>query len=51
MVDMQLSNHKLVGRGVRIIMDQTGALEEEAAALLEQFGNVRQAIEAYQATH
>ncbi|GAA4183996.1 MULTISPECIES: N-acetylmuramic acid 6-phosphate etherase [Sphingobacterium] len=51
MVDMQLSNHKLVGRGVRIIMDQTGATEEDAAALLEQFGNVRQAIEAYQATH
>jgi len=51
MVDMQLSNHKLVGRGVRIIMDQTGAAEEDAAALLEQFGSVRQAIEAYQATH
>lgn len=51
MVDMQLSNHKLVGRGVRIIMDQTDATEEEATALLEKFGNVRQAIEAYQEAH
>lgn len=49
MVDMQLSNHKLVDRGVRMVMAETGANEEEAAKLLEQFGNVRQAIEAYNA--
>jgi len=47
MVDMQLSNHKLVARGVRIIMDETGASEDTAAQLLEEFGNVRKAIENY----
>ncbi len=51
MVDMQLSNHKLVARGVRIIMDETDATEAEATELLEKFGHVRQAIEAYQETH
>jgi len=47
MVDMQLSNHKLVDRGVRMIMDETNASREEAAELLEQHKNVRKAIEAY----
>lgn len=47
MVDMQLSNHKLVDRGVRMVMAETGANEEEASQLLEKLGNVRQAIEAY----
>src|SRR5690606_7197397 len=30
MVDMQLSNHKLVGRGVRMVMAETGVDEETA---------------------
>lgn len=47
MVDMQLSNHKLVDRGVRMVMAETGADEETASQLLEEFGNVRQAIESY----
>jgi N-acetylmuramic acid 6-phosphate etherase len=47
MVDMQLSNHKLVGRGVKMIMDELGIPREEAAALLEEHKNVRKAIEAY----
>lgn len=47
MVDMQLSNIKLVARGVRMVMEETGADEEIASALLEEFGNVRQAIENY----
>ncbi|GAA4134351.1 N-acetylmuramic acid 6-phosphate etherase [Sphingobacterium kyonggiense] len=47
MVDMQLSNHKLVGRGVRMVMAETGTDEETAAALIEEFGNVRQAIDNY----
>jgi len=51
MVDMQLSNHKLVLRGVGIIMEETGADEETAAELLEKYGSVRQAIETYQETH
>ncbi len=47
MVDMQLSNHKLVARGVRMVMAETGASEETATVLLEEFGNVRKAIEAF----
>ena len=47
MVDMQLSNHKLVGRGVRMVMTETGAEESVATELLEKFGNVRKAIEAF----
>src|SRR6478752_32588 len=44
MVDMQLSNNKLVDRGVRMIMDELNIAHNEAAALLEKFGNVRKAI-------
>jgi N-acetylmuramic acid 6-phosphate etherase len=47
MVDMQLSNHKLVDRGVRMIMDELNITQETAAALLEEHKNVRKAIEAY----
>jgi N-acetylmuramic acid 6-phosphate etherase len=47
MVDMQLSNHKLVGRGIQMIIDELGISETEAAALLDQHKNVRKAIEAY----
>jgi N-acetylmuramic acid 6-phosphate etherase len=47
MVDMQLSNHKLVGRGVQMIVDELNIPQEEAAALLEEHKNVRKAIEAY----
>lgn len=47
MVDMQLSNHKLVGRGVQMIIDELGITEKEATALLNEHKNVRQALEAY----
>jgi N-acetylmuramic acid 6-phosphate etherase len=50
MVDMQLTNHKLYKRGVRIIMAETGKDAETAAALLEQYGNVRQAVESVKVT-
>ena len=49
MVDMQLSNHKLMARGVRIIMEETGTSQEVAVELLERYGNVRRAIENYKA--
>jgi N-acetylmuramic acid 6-phosphate etherase len=45
MVDMQLTNHKLVDRGTKMVMDQTGLNEAEAHALLQRFGNVRSAVE------
>lgn len=47
MVDMQLSNHKLVDRGVRMLMNELQISEEEAKILLDKYQNVRKAIEAY----
>jgi N-acetylmuramic acid 6-phosphate etherase len=47
MVDMQLSNSKLVDRGIKMIMGEIPVRYEEAAVLLEQFGSVRNAVEAY----
>ena len=47
MVDMQLSNHKLVDRGVRMIMDELNIPQQEAAALLEEHKNVRKAIDSH----
>ena len=47
MVDMQLSNHKLVGRGVQMIVDELQISQEKAAELLNKHKNVRKAIEAY----
>ena len=47
MVDMQLSNVKLVDRGTRMVMEELSLTRPEAAALLKKFGSVRAAIEAY----
>jgi len=46
MVDMQLSNLKLVDRGARMIADELSIPMKEANALLQQHGSVRKAIEA-----
>ncbi|WP_224997855.1 N-acetylmuramic acid 6-phosphate etherase [Cesiribacter sp. SM1] len=46
MVDMQLTNHKLFKRGVRIVMMETGLDEQAASVLLEQHGGVRKAIDS-----
>ena len=48
MVDMQLTNIKLVDRGVKMIMDETGVSYEEAEQLLRQYGSVRKAVESKQ---
>ncbi|MEP3967531.1 MAG: N-acetylmuramic acid 6-phosphate etherase, partial [Nonlabens sp.] len=45
MVDMQLSNDKLVDRGTRMIMEATGTNYEIARKLLIDHGSVRNAIE------
>ncbi len=46
MVDMQLSNHKLVDRGTRMIMKNTGIEDYELAkSLLLKYGSVRKACE------
>ena len=50
MVDMQLTNKKLVDRGTRMIMEATGIQDyEQAKALLLQHGQVRAAVDAYKA--
>ena len=46
MVDMQLSNNKLVARGTKMIMDETGVSEEKAGILLKEFGSVRAAVKS-----
>lgn len=50
MVDMQLTNHKLVNRGTQMIVKETGLSFDTASQLLEKFGSVRKAVEAYMAT-
>jgi N-acetylmuramic acid 6-phosphate etherase len=47
MVDMQLSNNKLVDRGTKMIMSELNISQEEAKHLLDTFGNVRLAIQNY----
>jgi N-acetylmuramic acid 6-phosphate etherase len=47
MVDMQLSNHKLIDRGTRMVMDETGADEQTSAGLLEKYGSVRKAVDHF----
>lgn len=46
MVDMQLTNKKLVSRGARIIMEELPVTEEEAERLLNEYGSVRKAVES-----
>lgn len=50
MVDMQLSNNKLVDRGVKMIMSELKIEEQEAKTLLNVNHNVRASIEAYNST-
>jgi N-acetylmuramic acid 6-phosphate etherase len=47
MVDMQLSNHKLVHRGIRMIMEEINVSEEKASDLLHKYGSVRAAIDGF----
>lgn len=44
MVDMQLTNIKLVNRGIRFIMEEAHVSEEIASKLLDRYGSVREAI-------
>ncbi|MCC2546142.1 N-acetylmuramic acid 6-phosphate etherase [Hymenobacter sp. BT175] len=47
MVDMQMANQKLVDRGQRMLMEELGIGQEEAATLLTEHGSVRAAMAAY----
>ncbi len=47
MVDMQLSNKKLVQRGTEMIMEELNVDELQANNLLLKYGSVRNAVKAY----
>jgi len=47
MVDMQLSNNKLVDRGTKMIMKEIGVDYKIAKNLLEKYGSVRHAVDNY----
>lgn len=47
MVDMQLSNKKLIERGTQMIMQETGIGAEEAKSLLMEHGSVRKAVDRF----
>ncbi len=46
MVDMQLTNHKLVDRGTHMVMDALKIDEQQAAELLVKYGSVRKAVDS-----
>ncbi len=48
MVDMQLSNNKLIKRGTNILMEELNINALEAGSLLNKYGNVRKALDANQ---
>lgn len=47
MVDMQLSNDKLVDRGIKMIMLEIPVSYEEAQELLKKHGSVRKAVDSF----
>tara|TARA_B100000085_G_C18509303_1_gene498934 strand:+ start:504 stop:1310 length:807 start_codon:yes stop_codon:yes gene_type:complete len=47
MIDMQLSNNKLVNRGVKMIMKEVDVDVENARFLLEKYGSVRAVLDNY----
>ena len=52
MVNMQLTNEKLVDRGVKMLMEKTGITDyERAKTLLLKYKSVKRSMEAIRATH
>ena len=47
MIDMKLSNHKLVNRAIQMVMNELNVSEEKATQLINKYGNVRNAINNY----
>lgn len=47
MVDMQLSNNKLVDRGVKMVMEELNMNYDEAEILLDTYKSVRNAVKNY----
>jgi len=46
MIDMQLSNNKLITRGTKMLMDELNIPVEEANQLLTKYGSVRKVLDA-----
>jgi N-acetylmuramic acid 6-phosphate etherase len=46
MVDMQLTNNKLISRGTQMIMEELGVNQQKASALLNKFGSVRKVLKS-----
>ena len=46
MVDMQLTNNKLVDRGTKMVMEALEISQVEAEQLLKEHGSVRKAVES-----
>jgi len=51
MIDMQLSNHKLLQRGINMLMKELNSSQDNAATLFEKNGNVRTSIKKYRHEH
>ena len=51
MVDMQLSNNKLIDRGTRMVMEALNVDYDMANTLLKEHGSVRSAVEAHRRSH
>lgn len=51
MVNMQLSNAKLVDRGTRMVIEELGLSYDEAKRLLLMHGSVKKAVDAYREGH
>ena len=47
MIDMQLSNNKLVDRGEKMIVEVLKVSLQEAKSLLNKYGSVRKVLENY----
>jgi len=48
MVNMQLTNSKLIDRGTKMVMERTGIIDyERAKELLLQFGSVKKAVDSH----
>ncbi len=47
MVNMQLSNNKLVDRGTRYLMDSLGLDYKTATEVLQKYGSVKKAMDEY----
>jgi len=47
MVDMQLSNNKLINRAIKMVMQAAGTDAETAQGLLDKYGSVRKAVDAF----